>query len=158
MISNYRFHANDLHNFTVVQIGIVVERCNKGCLTAADEGCCKEVPQSSHIIVQFLPKKTTDIYAMTRRELPNKRLFRRSTFVALCVIGILMVTSATSQEITVAAAADLSHALTELATAYQQKTGQQVKVSFGSSGNLTTQIQNRAPFDIFFSADEDYPK
>src|SRR5262249_25300766 len=157
MISNYGFHANDLHNFTVDQIGIVGKRCNR-CFKPRGRAPGRESPRSSHIIVQFLRKKANELYAMTGNKLQNKPLFRRSMFVPLFVIGILMVTSATSQEITVAAAADLSHPLTELATAYQQKTGQQVKVSFGSSGNLTTQIQNGAPFDIFFAADEDYPK
>jgi molybdate transport system substrate-binding protein len=63
-----------------------------------------------------------------------------------------------AQEITVAAAADLSSALTELAANYQKQTGTRVRLSFGSSGNLTQQIKNGAPFDLFFSADEDYPK
>lgn len=62
-----------------------------------------------------------------------------------------------AQEITIAAAADLSTALPEIAAAYTKETGQPVKLTFGSSGNLTTQIQNGAPFDIFFSADESYP-
>src|ERR1700688_4833226 len=65
---------------------------------------------------------------------------------------------ATAQEITVAAAADMSAALPELVAAYAKKTGQAVKLSFGSSGNLTNQIRNGAPFDIFFSADEEYPR
>jgi len=64
----------------------------------------------------------------------------------------------TAQEITVAAAADMSAALPELAAAYTKKTGQTVKLSFGASGNLTNQIRNGAPFDVFFSADEDYPQ
>ena len=62
------------------------------------------------------------------------------------------------QAITVAAAADLNVALTELARMYQQQTGGNVKLSFGSSGNLFNQIQNGAPFDLFLSADEDYPR
>ena len=62
-----------------------------------------------------------------------------------------------AQEITVAAAADLSTALPEIAAAYTKQTGEPVKLSFGSSGNLTNQILNGAPFDVFFSADESYP-
>src|SRR5580658_4567730 len=65
---------------------------------------------------------------------------------------------ATAQEITVAAAADMSAALPQLVDAYTKKTGQAVKLSFGSSGNLTNQIRNGAPFDVFFSADEEYPQ
>jgi molybdate transport system substrate-binding protein len=58
----------------------------------------------------------------------------------------------------VAAAADLSSALKQLATSYEQKTGVRVKLSFGSSGMLTQEIQNGAPFDVFLSADMDYPR
>ncbi|MGB8010141.1 MAG: molybdate ABC transporter substrate-binding protein [Terriglobales bacterium] len=65
---------------------------------------------------------------------------------------------AAAQEITVAAAADMSAALPQLADSYTIKTGQKVKLSFGASGNLTNQIRNGAPFDVFFSADEDYPQ
>jgi molybdate transport system substrate-binding protein len=73
---------------------------------------------------------------------------------------LILFTSAlaTAQEITVAAAADMSAALPELVAAYTKKTGQTVKLSFGASGNLTNQIRNGAPFDIFFSADEQYPQ
>jgi molybdate transport system substrate-binding protein len=76
----------------------------------------------------------------------------------LIVYLILFAGIASAQEITVAAAADMSAALPELVTAYTKKTGQVVKVSFGASGNLTNQIRNGAPFDIFFSADEQYPQ
>jgi len=65
---------------------------------------------------------------------------------------------ALAQELTVAAAADLNYALKDLAAQYQKKTGTAVTLSFGSSGNLFSQIQNGAPYDLFFSADEDYPK
>jgi molybdate transport system substrate-binding protein len=71
---------------------------------------------------------------------------------------LLVASIATAQEITVAAAADMSTALPELVAAYTKKTGQSVKLSFGASGNLTNQIRNGAPFDLFFSADEDYPQ
>jgi ABC-type molybdate transport system substrate-binding protein len=64
---------------------------------------------------------------------------------------------AADHEVNVAAAADLSSALQELGTSYEKRTGVTVKISFGASGALTQQIQNGAPFDIFFSADMDYP-
>ena len=80
--------------------------------------------------------------------------FRR----ALTLLTLLTGAFATAQEITVAAAADMSTALPQLVAAYTKKTGQAVKLSFGSSGNLTNQIRNGAPFDAFFSADEQYPQ
>lgn len=48
-------------------------------------------------------------------------------------------------------------ALPQIVAVYSKKAGQSVKLSFGSSGTLTTQIENGAPFDVFFSADESYP-
>src|SRR5438132_12848153 len=60
-------------------------------------------------------------------------------------------TRSAAQEITVAAAADMGSALTELAARYQKKTGTSIRLLFGSSGNLTQQIKNGAPFDLFRS-------
>jgi molybdate transport system substrate-binding protein len=76
----------------------------------------------------------------------------------LALLLLFTATCATAQEITVAAAADMSAALPQIVEAYTKKTGQTVKLSFGSSGNLTNQIRNGAPFDVFFSADETYPQ
>jgi len=73
-------------------------------------------------------------------------------------LSLLLSIAASAQEITVAAAADLSSALPEIAKRYQVQSGREVKLTFGASGNLTTQIRNGAPFDLFFSADEDYPE
>jgi molybdate transport system substrate-binding protein len=78
--------------------------------------------------------------------------------LAAILLAMAMAAQAAAQEITVAAAADLSSALGELASDYQKRTGIKARLSFGASGNLTQQIKNGAPFDIFFSADEDYPR
>lgn len=63
-----------------------------------------------------------------------------------------------AQEITVAAASDLQFAFHDVAARFEKDTGKHVKLIFGSSGNFCAQIQNGAPFDVFFSADIDYPK
>jgi len=47
--------------------------------------------------------------------------------------------------------------MTELASAYEKQSGAKVNLTFGSSGNFFAQIQNGALFDIFFSADSNYP-
>ena len=55
---------------------------------------------------------------------------------------------------TIAAASDLNAALTEIAEHFQSETGQRVDLVFGSSGTLTRQILDGAPFEMFLSADE----
>jgi molybdate transport system substrate-binding protein len=55
--------------------------------------------------------------------------------------------------ITVAAASDLRFAFEELGETFERDTGTEVTFSFGSSGQLATQITNGAPFDLFASAD-----
>ncbi|MFZ0321043.1 MAG: molybdate ABC transporter substrate-binding protein [Candidatus Sulfotelmatobacter sp.] len=63
-----------------------------------------------------------------------------------------------AQAISVAAAADLQFAMQDVAGRFQKETGKTVKPIYGSSGNFYQQIQNGAPFDVFFSANLDYPK
>ena len=95
---------------------------------------------------------------------PMRMLMRCSLvrgLIALLVLtaGVpILPADAADREINVAAAADLSAALEEVASNYEKRTGVKVKLSFGASGALTQQIQNGAPFDVFFSADMDYPK
>ena len=64
---------------------------------------------------------------------------------------------AAAQELRVAAAADLQFVFQEVSARFQKETGHTVELTFGSSGNFFSQIQNGAPFDVFFSADVDYP-
>lgn len=63
-----------------------------------------------------------------------------------------------AQEIHVAAAADLKPAMAELSQKFTEHSQTRVIVTFGSSGNFFSQMQNGAPFDLFFSADIAYPK
>jgi molybdate transport system substrate-binding protein len=60
-------------------------------------------------------------------------------------------------KVRVAAAADLNAALGELITRFGASHDVDVTVSYGSSGTFYAQLLNQAPFDMFFSADLDYP-
>ena len=83
----------------------------------------------------------------------------RTTRLHLILLVFLVSNlSAFAQEITVAAAADLQFAMQDIAARFEKDTGKKVKVVYGSSGNFYQQIQNGAPFDVFFSANLDYAK
>lgn len=59
----------------------------------------------------------------------------------------------------VAAAADLKFAMDEvIARFHEANPGIRVTATYGSSGNFFAQLTNRAPFDIYFSADVEYPR
>ena len=63
------------------------------------------------------------------------------------------------RQVSVAAASDLKFAFDELIAEFeQQHAGIQVQVTYGSSGNFFAQLTNKAPFDIYFSADASYPR
>ena len=64
-----------------------------------------------------------------------------------------------TEDITIAAAADLKFAMDSLISSFSAQPGApHITAVYGSSGNFFEQIRNGAPFDIFFSADLDYPK
>ena len=58
---------------------------------------------------------------------------------------------------TVAAAANLNFALTEIAEQFARERGARVELVFGASGTLTRQIRDGAPFELFLAADEEFP-
>ena len=84
----------------------------------------------------------------------------RATLILLATMlfGIALPCAAQRRQIRVAAAADLQTALPEVARAFEADTGTHVEMVFGSSGNFFAQIRNGAPFDLFLSADNDYPR
>jgi molybdate transport system substrate-binding protein len=93
---------------------------------------------------------------MTRRSL---RL--RAVVFACLTLGALLfdpLRLAAQRPPTVAAAANLNVALTELAEAFARERGMRVQTVFGASGTLARQIQDGAPFELFLSADEDFPR
>ena len=81
------------------------------------------------------------------------RLLLYVMLVLLCRPAIAL-----ADDIAVAAASDLHFAIKELIVEYEKQTGHHVKLSLGSSGNFYAQLQQGAPFDLYFSADIGYPK
>ena len=94
------------------------------------------------------------------------KLFARFSFYEVSFLVLIVFLSginapgaaAEGDEIAIAAASDLSFAIKEIVSEFEKATGKHVKLSLGSSGNFYAQIQNGAPFDLYFSADIGYPK
>lgn len=73
--------------------------------------------------------------------------------LCLCLAG-----TAHAGKITIAAAADLKFAMDEIVAAFlRENPGEQVETIYGSSGKFHTQIQQGAPYDLYFSADIAFP-
>jgi len=76
--------------------------------------------------------------------------------VMTCLLALSIgMAHQTQAEIIVHAAASLTDALKEVGTLYEQETGENVLYNFGASSLLARQIEEGAPGDIFFSADEE---
>ena len=78
--------------------------------------------------------------------------------LALCLFAATGAKVAIAEDLTIAAASDLNFAFREVVAEYEHTTGNHVRLAFGSSGNFYAQIQQGAPFDLYFSADIGYPK
>jgi len=78
--------------------------------------------------------------------------------IPLILLALLLATpfARAADAPAIAAAADLKFALVEIAKAFESDTGRSLKLSFGSSGNFTQQIEQGAPFELFLSADENF--
>jgi molybdate transport system substrate-binding protein len=84
-----------------------------------------------------------------------------SLFFFVTLVAVLPVWSSPQSQpqlLRVAAAADLQFVMPDLAAQFEKRTGTKLNITYGSSGNFYAQLQNGAPFDLFFSADIDYPK
>jgi molybdate transport system substrate-binding protein len=84
-------------------------------------------------------------------------MFGRS-ILALFAVWVLGFPGAAAQRPpTIAAAANLNFALTEITRQFERDRGARVEVVFGASGTLTRQIRDGAPFEMFLAADEEFP-
>ncbi|HMD08576.1 MAG TPA: molybdate ABC transporter substrate-binding protein [Candidatus Acidoferrum sp.] len=85
-------------------------------------------------------------------------MLTRRALLAIVMMALPSASAMHAEEIRVAAAADLKFAMQEVAARFEKQTGTKVDITYGSSGNFFSQFQNGAPFDLFFSADIDYPR
>ncbi len=74
----------------------------------------------------------------------------------ILLVGCLLISISSFAQIKVAAAANLQGIIKVLKEDFAKKTGIAIDPIIGSSGNLSTQIQNGAPFDVFLSADMNF--
>src|SRR3984893_5172179 len=87
---------------------------------------------------------------------------RRAIFAILALAVSLSLGSremrAQKHEVRIAAAAGLQFARRDLVRQFERATDDVLHATYGSSGNFFSQLQNGAPFDLFFSADIEYPR
>ena len=77
----------------------------------------------------------------------------------LLACSLLFAAAANAEKVTVAAAADLKFAMDEIVATFKKANpADEVEVIYGSSGKFHTQIQQGAPYDLYFSADIGFPR
>lgn len=99
-------------------------------------------------------KKTTT--ARATKKVTTTTLLKGSVPPTTTAVATTEATGVPVKELLVAGASDLRPAFEELGRAFTAKTGTKVTFSFGSSGQLSQQVINGAPFDVFASADIGY--
>jgi molybdate transport system substrate-binding protein len=70
---------------------------------------------------------------------------------------VLSASAQETRELRIAAASELNIAIEKLAAAFEKQTGIHVVASLGSPPDLFAQLKSGAPFDVFLSADKDFP-
>lgn len=82
----------------------------------------------------------------------------KKNFFLFILSWVIFVHSFAQSKITVAVAANMQYTIQALITEFNKSDKTVIQVVSGASGNLTEQIVQGAPFDIFLSADTLYPK
>lgn len=79
-------------------------------------------------------------------------------YILLIFFSIISCKKEPSDQLQIAAASNMQYPIKELIVAFEKQTTIKVNVSISSSGKITNQIKNGAPFEVFLSADMAYPE
>jgi molybdate transport system substrate-binding protein len=88
-------------------------------------------------------------------------MFRLLHRLSHLILGLALcggAATAQADQLRIAVASNFSGTLEELGHLFHEATGHELVLSPGASGTIYTQITNGAPFDLFFSADEERPQ
>ena len=81
-----------------------------------------------------------------------------TTVVMSAFLWVSFALHANAAEVRIAVAANFTAVATEIAKAFEAKSGHVAVLSFGSTGQLYSQISQGAPFDVFLAADQIHPQ
>ncbi|HEV2609878.1 MAG TPA: molybdate ABC transporter substrate-binding protein [Noviherbaspirillum sp.] len=76
----------------------------------------------------------------------------------LPLIALMFPFAAGAATLTVAVAANVQYAFDDISAAFKKETGHDIRPIYNSSGKFFAQIVNGAPFDVFLSADMEFPE
>ena len=85
-------------------------------------------------------------------------MLARSYLACSLLLALGLPSIAEADEVQVAVAANFLAPLQEIAKSFEKQTGHQTLITSGATGQLFTQIQNGAPFEVMISADAKTPK
>ncbi len=87
-----------------------------------------------------------------------KNMIKTFQLIGTSALLLLCSSLASAAPLTVAVAANVKYAFDDLAVEFKNETGIEVQGIFSSSGKITSQVKNGAPFDVFISADTEFPE
>ncbi len=108
-------------------------------------------PLHSRVVIAKKYQKVSMLLARPVRRVSNR------LFACLC-LTVVSLPLANADEVLVAVAANFAAPMREIAERFEQQTGHEITLSFGSSGRFYAQLSNGAPFQLFLSADQEKPQ
>ncbi len=117
----------------------------------------KRANRNGFLIFGSSPRRAAGSFQKGLKEVLVKSLKTKALYLFLLTFFVTCLFiprgAGAAEKLTIAAAADLSFAMKEIGLSFEKETGVKPVFSFGSTGMLTKQIEEGAPFDVFLAAD-----